>query len=58
MRKDVVNKLDEFEEKHKYSKQLRQECSQERLFGENGVAIRNQKAADKFDEMKKDAIAK
>ena len=41
MRRDVVDKLDEFEEKHKYSKELRQQCSQERLYGENGVGTRN-----------------
>ena len=58
MRGEVEDKLEEFEEKHKFSRELRLQYSLEKINGENGVAARNIKAAERFDDMKKDFLAK
>ena len=41
LRREVTDKLEEFVEKHKLSKELKNQCSQERIYGDNGVAVRN-----------------
>ena len=56
LREQVQQKLVDFEEKHQMSRELRLQNSNEKLYGENGVHGRNQRASEKFDDIKKDII--